>query len=118
VAEVIYARAALRDIDRLLDFLAPKDPAAAARAIDRILSAVSALDEHPLIGRLSEADLLELVISHGKDGYLALYEFREAEDLVVILAVKHQREQDYRQIEIARDIMRRRRAMLRRLAKE
>ncbi len=37
----------------------------------------------------------ELVISRGKTGYLALDEYDEVADLVIVLAVRHQREQDY-----------------------
>jgi plasmid stabilization system protein ParE len=36
-----------------------------------------------------------LVISRGRTGYLAMYEYDEAADLVIVLAVRHQREQDY-----------------------
>ena len=40
-------------------------------------------------------DLRELVIDFGASGYLALYRFEPALDTVTILAVKHQREDDY-----------------------
>jgi plasmid stabilization system protein ParE len=42
-----------------------------------------------------EFALRELVISRGRTGYLALYEYDEPSDLVIVLAVRHQREQDY-----------------------
>jgi len=38
--------------------------------------------------------LLELVISFGAAGYVALFEI-EPDDIVTILAVRHQRESDY-----------------------
>jgi plasmid stabilization system protein ParE len=38
----------------------------------------------------------ELVISHGESGYVALYEHAPAEDLVRIVAIRHQREAGYR----------------------
>ena len=47
---------------------------------------------HPLIGRLLESDLRELLISRGKTGYVALYSFEETHDAVFILAIRHQRE--------------------------
>jgi len=37
----------------------------------------------------------ELVISHGRTGYVALYDWLEAVDTVVILALRHQREAGY-----------------------
>ena len=40
-------------------------------------------------------DLRELVIDFGASGYLALYRYEPALDAVTILAVKHQREDDY-----------------------
>jgi len=45
-----------------------------------------------LIGRPVEYGLREFVISRGKSGYVALYDFREREDAVLILAIRHQRE--------------------------
>ena len=40
-------------------------------------------------------ELRELVISYGKTGYVALYRFLPAQDLIRILAIRHQRELDY-----------------------
>lgn len=50
---------------------------------------------HPFIGRRTEGELRELVISFGKTGYLALYRFIPSKDEVRILAIRHQRELDY-----------------------
>jgi plasmid stabilization system protein ParE len=49
----------------------------------------------PLIGRIVERGLRELVISFGRSGYLALYRFVPARREVRILAIRHQRELDY-----------------------
>jgi len=45
-----------------------------------------------MIGRPVEEGLRELVISRGKSGYVALYEYFEKEDVVLVVAVRHQRE--------------------------
>jgi hypothetical protein len=37
----------------------------------------------------------ELVISRGRSGYLALYVHDATADVVFVLALRHQREQDY-----------------------
>jgi plasmid stabilization system protein ParE len=95
VAQVSYVDEALSDLERLFDFLAEQDPGAAAKAIDHVREAVGALERHPLIGRLVEAGLRELLISYGKSGYVALYDFLEAEDVVLVLALRHQREAGY-----------------------
>ncbi len=39
---------------------------------------------------------VELVIDFGATGYLALYRFEPSLDVVTILAIKHQREDDYK----------------------
>ena len=65
---------------------------AAPGAVDLIFDAVDALVLHPLIGRPAEDGLRELVISRGKSGYVALYRYNEALEIVFVLAVRHQRE--------------------------
>jgi len=83
------------DLERLRDFLAEHDPEAALVTAAAIVEAVSVLERHPLIGRPAEAGMRELVISHGRTGYLALYDWLEVIDTVVILALRHQREAGY-----------------------
>ena len=90
-----YAPRALADLERLCDFLAETDPLAASQTIDLILDAVAILERHPLVGRPTEADLRELVISRGKSGYIALYRYDGRRDRVLLLAVRHQREAGY-----------------------
>jgi len=59
-----------------------------------ILDALRVLANYPLIGRPIEGGRRELLIYRGRTGYLAQYAFRLAEDEVVVLAVRHQREVD------------------------
>jgi plasmid stabilization system protein ParE len=92
VARVIYAAAAFRDLERLIDFLRDQDTATALATLPLITHAIAILEHHPLIGHPRSADLRELVISRGSSGYIALYEYRAREDLVVVLAIRHQRE--------------------------
>ena len=75
-----------------------KDADAAKRAVLAIREAFVPLRLFPLIGRPVEdsADLRELVIDFGASGYLALYQFEATEHAVTILALKHQREDDYK----------------------
>lgn len=70
---------------------------AAADALRLIREALVILERHPMIGRPAESGLRELVISHGSTGYVALYDFLEPTDLVVVLAIRHQRESGYSQ---------------------
>lgn len=83
------------DLARLAAFLLDSDPNAALGTYDVIVSAIDMLALHPLIGRSTEHDYRELAISRGKSGYLALYEYRDLDDLVLVLAIRHQREAGY-----------------------
>ena len=91
----VYSQQAFADLERLTDFLAETDPSAAARTVGLIEEAVALLRRHPLIGRPVEHELRELVISRGRTGYVALYSFEEAREVVLILAIRHQREAGY-----------------------
>jgi plasmid stabilization system protein ParE len=86
---------ATEDLERLVDFLLQSHPDDAVHTVELIVNAIQILNQHPLIGRPAEQGLRELVISRGKTGYLALYDYDEATDLVIVLAVRHQRERGY-----------------------
>ncbi|MDH4215480.1 MAG: type II toxin-antitoxin system RelE/ParE family toxin [Gallionella sp.] len=96
-----YVRLSVRaqsDISRLHAFLLEKDSNAAKRAVLAIREAFIPLKQSHMIGRPVEdyGDLRELVIDFGASGYLALYRFELPLDVVTILAIKHQRENDYK----------------------
>jgi plasmid stabilization system protein ParE len=85
------------DLLRLYDFLLEKNLAAAERALEAIKEAVELLRFSPFSCRKVLRDnpfLRELVIPFGSAGYVALFEI-EAGNTVNILAVRHQREEDY-----------------------
>lgn len=95
---VRYTRAARDDLKRLYGFLLERDVAAAGRALTAIDKAVELLQLFPFTCRKADPDnpwLRELLVSFGRSGYVALYEI-EDERTVTILAVRHQREDDYR----------------------
>ena len=95
VAQVVYSKAALADLERTFEFIAREDSAAGVAAAKAIGEAVSTLANHPLLGRIVERDLRELVISYGKTGYVALYWFSVERAEIWILGIRHQRELDY-----------------------
>ncbi len=95
MAVISYAPRALSDLQRLFDFLAASDPSAAAQTAELIVSALEALQHHPLLGRPVESGFRELVISRGRSGYLALYRYDEARDRVLVLTIRHQRDAGY-----------------------
>jgi len=95
--KVRFTRAAEVDLLRLYDFLLEKDLAAAQRALDAIKRAVELLRFSPFSCRKTLTDnpfLRELIIPFGSAGYVALFEI-ESGDTVNVLAVRHQREEDY-----------------------
>lgn len=92
MARISYASRALSDLERISDFLAQDGMDAQLATLDLIDEAVTVLARHPLIGRLAEPDLRELVISQGKTGYIALYSYEAEQDAVLVLAIRHQRE--------------------------
>ncbi len=93
---VIFSPAAFRDLERLREFLRPKSSEVAKRAAKAIIKAVQILSLQPGIGRPADElgpDYRELPIDFGGSGYLALYRQRGGD--VVILALRHQLEDDY-----------------------
>jgi len=94
---VRYTTAARDDLRRLYAFLIEKDLPAARRALDTITKAIEFLQDFPFTCRKADADtpfLRELLIPFGSSGYVALFEIEDA-NTVTILAVRHQREEDY-----------------------
>ena len=85
------------DLLRLYDFLLDKDVAAAERALEAIKGAVELLRFSPFSCRKALAHnpfLRELIIPFGAAGYVVLFEI-ESGNAINILAVRHQREEDY-----------------------
>jgi plasmid stabilization system protein ParE len=95
VAEVVFTPNADADLARLVAFLAEEEPVAALKTYDLLLGGLEILRSYPSIGRPVDGVLRELVITRGGAGYLALYEYDEGADRVVVLALRHQRELGY-----------------------
>jgi plasmid stabilization system protein ParE len=96
--QVRFAPAALRDLQRLREFLRPKNPVAAQRAGETIIKAVQVLRLQPMVGRPVEdlpPEFREWVIDFGASGYVALYRYAGEGDAVTVLALRHQREAGY-----------------------
>ena len=96
MARLIYSDAAFSDFERIIEFALTSSPTSGGHALRRIRTAIEILAVHPLIGRRVAGDLRELVISEGATGYVALYKYDPAFDLIRILRIRHQREAGYR----------------------
>ncbi|MGR3640227.1 type II toxin-antitoxin system RelE/ParE family toxin [Alterinioella nitratireducens] len=91
--QVTVAPAAIRGLQRIRDFLRPKNPDAARRAGEAIRQGVRILGTQPRLGRMID-DLPEAyrewLIDFGDSGYVLRY--RIDGDAVTILVIRHQSE--------------------------
>lgn len=97
--KVRYTLAAKEDLKRLFAFLAERDHQAAQQARKIIAASMQVLQQFPFTCRKADDEgngsfLRELLIPFGSAGYVALFEI-EDEQTVTIIAVRHQREEDY-----------------------
>lgn len=97
--EVRLTEEARDDLLRLYDFLLASDLDAAERALETIGDALRLLEKFPFTCRKAAKGahgplLRELIIPFGSAGYVALFEIDDVRS-VTVLAVRHQREQDY-----------------------
>ena len=95
MARVEVTERAIADLERLFDFIAEEDPVRARKQLLSVRRALELLADHPLLGREAEEGRRELVLSRGRYGYIAKYRWLPTEDVVLILAVRHQREAGY-----------------------
>ena len=100
---VKLSREAEADLERLFDFILDRelsleggDLELAARAVEAIRAGIATLRTSPFTCRKAGDDSFrrELVIPFGHTGYVALFEIVR-DDLVLVGAVRHQREDDY-----------------------
>ncbi|NCB25190.1 MAG: type II toxin-antitoxin system RelE/ParE family toxin [Bacteroidia bacterium] len=92
-----YTQAAKDDLVRLYSFLIKQDIAAARKALTAIQKGTEFLKDFPFTCRKASTEdplLREMIIPFGSKGYVLLFEIENAET-VTILAVRHQREEDY-----------------------
>ncbi len=100
---VRLTREAGDDLDRLFDFVLEReldrdggDPALAEQALAAIRAGFATLKTSPFTCRKAGQSpfLRELIIPFGRSGYVALVDIESATE-VLVLAVRHQREDDY-----------------------
>lgn len=98
--KVRFTRDAEDDLVRLYAFILERnetDWSLAERALDAIREGIRSLSNTPFTCRKADPGnpfLRELVVPFGATGYVALFEI-EDEHWVTVLAVRHQREEDY-----------------------
>ena len=95
MTRIALAPQALRDLDRILDFLVDHGAADAGERVADIVAALDVLARNPLIGRPADPPFRELVIGRGVRGYVALYRYVAADDAVQVAGFRGQRESGY-----------------------
>ena len=95
MARVDYSPDARAGLIRLVEFLVRAGADHTEPMVGDVTHAIEALMRHPKIGRPLESGLRELVISYGATGYLALYDYSPVYDDVLILRIRHQREEGH-----------------------
>jgi len=84
--EIIWREVALDSLERARAYIAPDNPAAAARVRERILRAVRNLADMPNMGRPGRVeDTRELIVS----GTPYIVAYTVLDNQVIILAVQH-----------------------------
>ena len=91
----LVSQEAADDLEALVDFLLSDMSEHAVQTVDLIMDALNVLQNHPNIGRPVQHPLRELVMSRGRTGYVALYEYDGQADVAVVLAIRHQRHAGY-----------------------
>lgn len=96
---VRFTPQAEEDLLRLFDFLLERDIETADHAREAIAKAMELLEVFPFScpkaqGAEPSPFLREMLIPFGHSGYVALFEIEDSQT-VTILAVRHQREEDY-----------------------
>lgn len=82
---------ASQDRKRLAAFLTERNPEAAVRAVETIISAIAGLARFPFKGHEVDGDRRELTVPFGKTGYVVQYRI-EAET-IIIARIFHMREE-------------------------
>lgn len=95
--KIIVTEGAAKGLERCRQFLALKTPEAARRAGQAIGRQFLLLETAPDAGRPlpDTPELRELVIAFGGSGYAALYRHEPSDNVVYVLAFRHQKEAGY-----------------------
>ena len=95
VAKLELAPEITEDFDRIFEHFSQYSPDTTPERISEIIDGLELLTRHPLIGRVIDGDLRELVLGTKNRGYLALYKYSAELETVFILAIRNQREAGY-----------------------
>jgi toxin ParE1/3/4 len=92
MASLLFATRIDSDLERIRQHLLGHDVSDVEIRVNEIIDALQLLTQHPLIGRRVGQHMRELVMGRGSRGYVALYAYDQLEDVVIIAALRAQRE--------------------------
>lgn len=95
MARVELTRRALANLDQIFDHLARYDISTAAARVFRLTKALAVLENNPLLGHPLGKQRRELVIGRRSQRYLAQYRYDDVNDIVVVLAIRSERQARY-----------------------
>jgi toxin ParE1/3/4 len=102
MARIELAPEVLGDLDRFLTHLVQHDVADAPERLRQLMASIDVLSHSPELGRPVRGGLRELVMGQKSRGYVALYCYLSAVDMVLVLAIRSQREDRYKRANIGR----------------
>ena len=87
---------AFQDFDRFFECILQYDAGSAPERMGEILEAIQILSHNPHVGRPLKSGKRELVIGRAARGYVVLYQYLEPIDIAFVLAVRSQREVEFK----------------------
>lgn len=84
------------DLQRFLRHFEQHEVTDVEARITRLFAGLDILRHSPLVGRPTTKGRRELVIGQGSSGYVALYRFDPVADIVVVIALRAQRERGFK----------------------
>lgn len=90
---VRFLTSAYRDLERLHEFLRPKNPEAADRAIDVLYDAAESLEDAPHKGRPISGGFRDHIVPFGSAAYIMRYRMDEHHQSIAVVRIWHSREQ-------------------------
>lgn len=92
MTRLVLAAELAGDVERIVEHLLAHDAERIDERVAEIFGALAILRDHPLIGRPAARGRRELVIGRDARGYVARYQYQAVEDVVIVLALRSQRE--------------------------
>jgi plasmid stabilization system protein ParE len=102
MAKIVLSPRAIARLQEIEEYYLEFGREISNQALAAIFSSLDRVAKFPLTGRpqlaypdVKERELREVSIAFGKSGFIALYRIDQAQENVVILAIRHQRESGY-----------------------